>query len=113
MTGRPSRVALWVTGFSGVIGIPARGCDGSGALFGGAGAVASAFGFLTCPCRFARAVMRIDGSGFGFVAVWADVVCADVVCADVDRTPAESAGASTNVAMIKKRAGERPALRPR
>jgi hypothetical protein len=110
MTGRPSRVALWVTVLSGVIGIPARGCDGICALFGGEGAVASAFGLLTCPCRFARAVIRIDGSAFGFAAV---VSWAGGVCADVDRTPAESAGASTNVAMIKKRAGERPALRPR
>jgi sugar (pentulose or hexulose) kinase len=69
MTGRPSRVALWVTMLSGVMGIPARGDDGMCSLFGGAGAVAWGFGLLTGPRRFARAVIRIEGSAFGFVAI--------------------------------------------
>jgi hypothetical protein len=98
MTGRPNRVALWVTVLSGVMGMPASGRDGTCALFGSEGAAGSGFGFLTCPCCFARAVIRIDGSAFGCAAVFS---WAGGVCADVDRTPAESPGASTNAAMIK------------
>jgi hypothetical protein len=99
MTGRPSRVALWVTVLSGVIGMPARGCDGTCVLFGSDGAAGSAFGFLTCPCRLARAVIRIDGSAFGFVVAWPWV---GSVCADVDATAPNSVGASANVASIRR-----------
>src|ERR1700752_2385299 len=107
MTGRPSRVALWVTTLSGVIGIPARGDDDMCSLFGGEGAVACGFGFVTGPRRFARAVTWIEGSAFGLVAIRS---CAGSVCAEADCAPAS---ANTSVRIMKtQRAGKPPALRP-
>ena len=89
MTGRPSRVALWGTMLSGVMGIPAKGDDGICLLSGGPGAAASECGFLTGPRRAARRpTTRIAGS-----AGWAAWTCSggDEVCAAVVFTMANAA----------------------